>query len=69
MQRRNLAAIANLITHVATQDFISVQDWFVRTPLQEYIRSDGIPFRDWVMEGVFYYLICRALLTRRSRFC
>jgi Ras GTPase-activating-like protein IQGAP2/3 len=51
VQRKNLAAIANLIVHVATQDFSSNNDWFVRTPLQEYIRSDGLAFRDWVMDG------------------
>jgi Ras GTPase-activating-like protein IQGAP2/3 len=51
MERRNLAAIASLITHVATQDFDAVNDRFVTVPLQEYIKSDGVAFRDWVMEG------------------
>ncbi|ORX39865.1 hypothetical protein BD324DRAFT_576164 [Kockovaella imperatae] len=49
-ERRNLAAIANLITHVAAQDFTSSKDHFVRTPLQEFIRSEGISFRDWVLD-------------------
>ena len=56
MERRNLAAIANLITHVATQDFTSTKDHFVRTPLQEFIRSEGVPFREWILDRVFVYI-------------
>jgi Ras GTPase-activating-like protein IQGAP2/3 len=51
VQRRNLAAIANLITHVAEQDFVSTNDHFVRTPLREYIKAEGPNFRDWVLDG------------------
>jgi len=51
MQRRNLAAIVNLVIHVAEQDFVSSDDHFVRTPLKEYIWSESATFRDWVLDG------------------
>ena len=51
MRRRNLAAISNLVVHVAEQDFTSNNDHFVRTPLKEYIWSESAPFRDWVLDG------------------
>ncbi|RXK36438.1 hypothetical protein M231_06282 [Tremella mesenterica] len=51
IERRNLAAIASLVTHVASQDLSSsTKDRFIRVPLQEYIRADGEVFRDWIME-------------------
>lgn len=51
VERRNLAAIANLITHVAAQDLSnSPRDWFIRTPLQEFIRAEGAIFRDWILD-------------------
>ena len=51
LQRRNLNCIANLINHVAAQDFTSTNvDHFVRTPLREYIRSEGAMFHDWIMD-------------------
>ena len=54
MERRNLAAVANLLTHVAAQeDPSSLKDRFVRVPLQEYIKSEGPVFRDWIMDGGF----------------
>jgi Ras GTPase-activating-like protein IQGAP2/3 len=52
VERRNLAAVANLLTHVAAQDDpSSLKDRFVRVPLQEYIKSEGPIFRDWIMDG------------------
>ena len=51
VERRNLAALASLVSHVCTQDFVSMTDHFVRTPLKEYIRAEGQPFRDWIMDG------------------
>ena len=52
VERRNLAAVANLLTHVAAQeDPSSLKDRFVRVPLQEYIKSEGPIFRDWIMDG------------------
>jgi Ras GTPase-activating-like protein IQGAP2/3 len=52
VERRNLAAVANLLTHVAAQeDPNSLKDRFVRVPLQEYIKSEGPIFRDWIMDG------------------
>jgi len=56
VERRNLAIIANLISHVAAQEMANtVKDWFVRTPLQEYIRSDGALFRDFVLDGEYSF--------------
>jgi Ras GTPase-activating-like protein IQGAP2/3 len=53
VERRNLAAVANLLTHVAAQeDPSSLKDRFVRVPLQEYIKSEGPIFRDWIMDGM-----------------
>lgn len=52
MERRNLAAVANLLTHVAAQeDPNSLNDRFVRVPLQEYIKSEGPILKDWIMDG------------------
>jgi Ras GTPase-activating-like protein IQGAP2/3 len=51
VQRRNLAAIANLITHVAEQDHMGLHDHFVRTPLKQFIQSEGPAFKDWVLDG------------------
>ncbi|KAK4688659.1 Ras GTPase-activating-like protein IQGAP2/3, partial [Tremellales sp. Uapishka_1] len=51
VERRNLATIANLITHVAAQDFSnSPKDRLVRVPLSEYIRSEGVPFSGWIID-------------------
>lgn len=51
VQRRNLAAIANLITHVAEQDFMGLHDHFVRTPLNQFIQAEGPAFKDWVLDS------------------
>jgi len=53
-ERRNLSAIASLVTHVAAQDFTdNTKDWFVRTPLQQFLRSEGKPFSEWILDGRF----------------
>lgn len=56
--RRNLAAIAKLITHVAEQDFEGTHDHFVRTPLREYIKAEGPAFTDWVLDGKLENVLC-----------
>jgi hypothetical protein len=53
VQRRNLASIANLITHVASPEAPSDQDHFVRTPLGEFIRVEQTHFQDWVLDSEF----------------
>lgn len=58
VQRRNLAAIANLITHVAEQDFMGLHDHFVRTPLNQFIQAEGPAFRNWVLDGESSWLLC-----------
>ena len=62
VERYNLAAIANLITHVAAQELSNiVKDWFVRTPLMEYIRSDGVHLCDFILDGEqLDYIPCNA---------
>jgi len=51
VERRNLATIANLITHLAAPSFEVVTNFFVQKPLQEYIRSDGVLFKDFILDG------------------
>lgn len=55
-ERRNLAAIANLVTIIATPTppagnmAATGADRFVRMPLQEYIARESVQFRDWLMD-------------------
>lgn len=55
-ERRNLAAIATLIGYVATPDTppgaTDPKERFVKVPLQEYIKKEGVAFRDWILEGM-----------------
>jgi Ras GTPase-activating-like protein IQGAP2/3 len=57
-ERRNLAALANLVGYIAYPDAEAADpttkagDRFVRVPLQEYIRTESATFRDWVMDGM-----------------
>ncbi|KAL7423921.1 iqgap-related protein [Cryptotrichosporon argae] len=51
MQRRNLAAIAGLLDHVANQDYEPAgADRLVRVPLFDYIKAEGKIFGDWILD-------------------
>lgn len=51
VQRRNLQQIANLLQHIATQDFSrNDRDRLVRVPLYEYISSAGQRVGDWILD-------------------
>ena len=55
-ERRNLAAIANLVGIIAAPSppegnlAASGAERFVRMPLQEYIARETVHFRDWLMD-------------------
>jgi Ras GTPase-activating-like protein IQGAP2/3 len=56
-ERKNLAAVANLITCIASPELAGLagaKDRFVRVPLKEYIMKESMPFRDWIIEGERY---------------
>ncbi|TXT04877.1 hypothetical protein VHUM_03960 [Vanrija humicola] len=51
VQRRNLQQIANLLQHIATQDFSrNDRDRLVRVPLYEYISAAGQRLGDWIFD-------------------
>ncbi|KAK8869822.1 hypothetical protein IAR55_000390 [Kwoniella newhampshirensis] len=51
VERRNLAEIANLITHVAGQEYTNTPDQrLIRTPLEAFISSAAMPFREWILD-------------------
>lgn len=58
-ERRNLAAIANLVGIIATPTPPSGNmaatgaERFVRMPLQEYIARESVQFKDWIMDCGF----------------
>ncbi|WVW83094.1 hypothetical protein I302_105112 [Kwoniella bestiolae CBS 10118] len=50
-ERRNLAEIANLISHVAGQQYTDTPDQrLVRTPLEAFISASAMPFREWILD-------------------
>ncbi|WWC90034.1 uncharacterized protein L201_004964 [Kwoniella dendrophila CBS 6074] len=50
-ERRNLAEIANLATHVAGQQYTDTPDQrLVRTPLDAFINASAMPFREWILD-------------------
>ncbi|WVR05248.1 hypothetical protein IAU60_002260 [Kwoniella sp. DSM 27419] len=51
LERRNLAEIANLVTHVAGQQYTNTPDQrLIRTPLEAFIAASAIPFREWILD-------------------
>ncbi|KAK6902926.1 hypothetical protein I203_108186 [Kwoniella mangroviensis CBS 8507] len=50
-ERRNLAEIANLVSHVAGQQYTDTPDQrLVRTPLEAFISASAMPFREWILD-------------------
>ncbi|WWC69466.1 uncharacterized protein I206_103406 [Kwoniella pini CBS 10737] len=50
-ERRNLAEIANLVTHVAGQQYTDTPEQrLVRTPLEAFISASAMPFREWILD-------------------
>ncbi|WWD15905.1 hypothetical protein CI109_100329 [Kwoniella shandongensis] len=51
IERRNLAEIANLITHIAGQEYTNTPDQrLIRTPLEAFINTAAMPFREWILD-------------------
>ncbi|WVF72140.1 hypothetical protein IAT40_006952 [Kwoniella sp. CBS 6097] len=51
LERRNLAEIANLVSHVAGQQYTNTPNQrLVRTPLEAFISASAWPFREWILD-------------------
>ncbi|ODO11581.1 hypothetical protein I350_00363 [Cryptococcus amylolentus CBS 6273] len=51
VERRNLSELANLLTHVAGQEYTNTPDQrLLRTPLEAFITAMAMPFREWVLD-------------------
>ncbi|WVQ98721.1 hypothetical protein IAU59_005852 [Kwoniella sp. CBS 9459] len=51
LERRNLAEIANLVSHVAGQQYTNTPEQrLVRTPLEAFISASAWPFREWILD-------------------
>ncbi|OCF36552.1 IQ domain-containing GTPase activating protein [Kwoniella heveanensis BCC8398] len=51
LERRNLAEIANLVSHIAGQQYTNTPEQrLVRTPLEAFISASAWPFREWILD-------------------
>ncbi|WVQ78096.1 hypothetical protein IAT38_000177 [Cryptococcus sp. DSM 104549] len=51
VERRNLSEIANLVTHVAGQEYTNTPDQrLLRTPLEAFIVAEAMPFREYILD-------------------